>query len=59
VEGLWPPEYTHRQRKFFENFWQGRLNKYDELGKFVVFCAVEGFKMKNLDSQIFEFPFLG
>jgi len=59
VEGLWPPEYTHRHRKFFENFWRGRLNKYDELGKFFLFRAVEGFKMKNLDSQIFEFPFLG
>ena len=59
VEGLWPPEYTHRQKKFFENFWRGRLNKYDELGKFCLFRAVEGFKMKYLDSQIFEFPFLG
>ena len=29
VERLWPSEYTHRQRQFFDKFWQGRLNKYD------------------------------
>ena len=59
VEGHWPPEYTHPQRKFFENFWRGRLNKYDKLGTFFLFRVVEGLKMNKLDTQIFEIPFLG
>jgi len=59
VEGHWPPEYTHPQRKFFKNFWRGRLNKYDELGKLFLFGAVEGLNMNKLDTQIFEIPFLG
>ena len=59
VEGHWPPEYTHPQRKFFENFWRGRLNKYDERGIFFLFRAVEGLKMNKLDTQIFEILFLG
>ena len=59
VEGHWPPEYTHPQKNFFENFWRGRLNKYDELGKFFLFQAVEGLNMNKLDTQIFEIPFLG
>jgi len=59
VEGHWPPEYTHPQRKFFENFWRGRLNKYDELWTFFLFRAVEGLNMNKLDTQIFEIPFLG
>ena len=29
------------------------------LGKFFLFRTVEGFKMKKLDTQIFEIPFLG
>ena len=59
MEGHWPPEYTRPQRKFCENFWRGRLNKYDELGKFLLFWAVEELNMKKLDTQIFEIPFLG
>ena len=59
IKGHWPPEYTNSQRNFFENFWRGRLNKYDELGKFFLFGAVEGLNMNKLDTQIFEIPFLG
>ena len=59
MEGLWPPEYTHRQRQFFDIFWRGRLNKYDELWTFFLFRAVEGLNMNKLDTQIFEIPFLG
>ena len=59
VEGHWPPEYTHPQKKFFQNFWRGRLNKYDELGKVFLFRAVERLNMNKLDTQIFEIPFLG
>ena len=30
VEGLWPPEYTHRQRQFFDNFFgEAAWKKYD------------------------------
>jgi len=59
VEGHWPPEYTHPQKKIFENFWRGRLNKYDERGKFFLFRAVEELNMNKFCIHIFEIPFLG
>jgi len=59
VEVHWPPEYTHPQKKFLENIWRGRLNKYDERGKFFLFRAVEELNMNKFCIHIFEIPFLG
>jgi len=49
--GALAPKYTHRQKYFFDNFRQGRVNKYDYLGKFFLFRAVEGFKKKKIDTD--------
>jgi len=59
VEELWNPKYTHPQKIFFENFWRGRLNKYDELGKLFLLRAIEECKTKKYVRQIFEIPSLG
>ena len=50
---LAPPNIPTVKDNFLTIFWRGRLNKYDELGTFFLFRAVEGLIMNKLHTLNF------
>jgi len=59
AEGLWPPEYTHRQRQFFDNYLARPPEKIWLAGEILSTPCYRRTQDEKLDTQVFEIPFLG